>query len=248
MTTSNATVNGHARSPLPNPLPQAGEGANESLRESHVNEGGQTPDVALTINGLAVNAHPGMSLVEAAWHGGVPQVTSVGCLEGVCGSCRVMMRRDKVVTVGLACQTFVEDNIEVVFLPPASAPQHHYEISDFKDGWDIHARFHKIFPEAARCRHCHGCDKACPKGITVENGVALAVAGRYREAGEAFFECVMCELCDAACPELIAPAHVGLFSRRVTAHFHLRPPNLIHRLEELRQERMETCRDEDSKK
>ncbi|MCR4298101.1 MAG: glycosyltransferase family 39 protein, partial [Gallionella sp.] len=30
--------NGHARSPLPNPLPQAGEGANESLREFHVNK------------------------------------------------------------------------------------------------------------------------------------------------------------------------------------------------------------------
>ncbi len=28
--------NGHTRSPLPNPLPQAGEGANESLREFHV--------------------------------------------------------------------------------------------------------------------------------------------------------------------------------------------------------------------
>src|SRR3989338_9083265 len=28
----------HSRSPLPNPLPQAGEGANESLRESYVNE------------------------------------------------------------------------------------------------------------------------------------------------------------------------------------------------------------------
>ena len=199
----------------------------------------QAQSVALTINGLAVNALEGMSLVEAAWHGGVPQVTSVGCLEGVCGSCRIMLRRGKEVTVGLACQTFVENGIEVIFLPPASAPLHHYEVSDFKDGWDIQARFQNIFPEASRCRHCHGCDNACPKGITVENGVALAAAGRFREAGEAFFECVMCELCDAACPELIAPAHVGLFSRRVTAHFHLRPPNLIHRLEELRKERME---------
>ena len=27
----------HARFPLPNPLPQAGEGANESLREFYVN-------------------------------------------------------------------------------------------------------------------------------------------------------------------------------------------------------------------
>jgi len=252
------TANGHTRCPLPTPLdettshstklpktaakslviPQAGEGANESLRESHVNDGGQQPDLALTINGLAVNAPAGMTLVEAAWHAGVPRITGVGCMEGVCGSCRVMLRRGKEVTVGLACQTFAESGIEVVFMPPASAPQHHYEIGDFKDGWDIHARFHKIFPEASRCRHCHGCDNSCPKGITVENGVALAAAGRYRDAGEAFFECVMCELCDVACPELIAPAHVGLFSRRITAHFHLRPPNLIHRLEELRQERL----------
>jgi hypothetical protein len=56
----------------------------------------------------------------------------------------------------------------------------------------------------------------------------------------------MCELCDAACPELIAPAHVGLFSRRVTAHLHLRPPNLIKRLEELRQDTPETARATDS--
>ena len=208
------------------------------------NENDQQPDVALTINGLAVNAHAGMTLVEAAWHAGVPRITGVGCMEGVCGSCRVMLRRGKDVTVGLACQTFVEDGIEVVFMPPASAPQHHYEIGDFKDGWDIHARFQDIFPEASRCRHCHGCDNACPKGITVENGVALAAAGRYREAGDAFFECVMCELCDVACPELIAPAHVGLFTRRVTAHFHLRPPNLIYRLEELRQGRQGTTQEE----
>jgi len=191
--------------------------------------------VALTINGLAVNAHVGMTVVEAAWHGGVPRVTGVGCMEGVCGSCRIMKRRGKEVSVGLACQTFVENGDEVIFLPPAPAPLHHYELSEFNDSWDIHARFQDIFPEAARCRHCHGCNVSCPKGIKVEEGVAQASAGRFRDAGETFFECVMCELCDGACPELIAPAHVGLFSRRVTAHFHLRPPNLIHRLEELRQ-------------
>ena len=78
--------------------------------------------------------------------------------------------------------------------------------------------------------------KSCPKDISVEEGVALAAAGRYREAGELFLECVMCELCDSACPEQIAPAHVGLFCRRSTAYFHLRPPNLIHRLEEIKQE------------
>lgn len=194
-------------------------------------------EIALTINGQVVAAHAGMTVVEAAWHGGVPRITSVGCMEGVCGSCRIMLKRGKLVSVGLACQTFVENGAEVIFLPPASAPMHHYELSNFKDGWDIHERFQDIFPESARCRHCHGCDVSCPKGIKVEEGVAQAAAGRFRDAGETFFECVMCELCDGACPELIAPAHVGLFSRRVTAHFHLRPPNLIHRLEELRQDK-----------
>ncbi|TAN56911.1 MAG: 2Fe-2S iron-sulfur cluster binding domain-containing protein [Rhodospirillales bacterium] len=208
------------------------------------NEGGKRPNVSLTINGLAVDVSMGMTLVEAAWQAGVPGITGVGCMEGVCGSCRVMLRRDKEVSVGLACQTFVEKDLEVIFLPAASAPRHHYEIGDFKDSWDIHARFHGIFPEASRCRHCHGCVSACPKGIAVEEGVALAATGRYREAGEAFFECVMCELCDVACPELIAPAHVGLFCRRVTAHFHLRPPNLITRLEELRQKRLEMGQEE----
>jgi succinate dehydrogenase/fumarate reductase-like Fe-S protein len=197
-----------------------------------------TPDtISLTINGIAVDAHAGMTLVEAAWHGGVPRVRGVGCLEGVCGSCRVLLRQGKEVSVALACQTFVAPGVEVVFLPAPSAPRHHYNLDDFSDGWDIQARFHGIFPEAARCRGCHGCVRSCPKGIDVEAGIALAAAGRFRDAGEMFFECVMCELCDGACPEQIAPAHVGLFCRRVTAHFHLRPPNLILRLEEMRQGR-----------
>jgi farnesyl diphosphate synthase len=34
-------LNGHARFPHPNPLPQAGEGANESLREFHANDDAQ---------------------------------------------------------------------------------------------------------------------------------------------------------------------------------------------------------------
>jgi hypothetical protein len=193
--------------------------------------------VSLTINGEALRASAGATVVEAAWGAGLRRVTGVGCLDGVCGSCRILVRRGQTVSVGLACQSFVEDGIDVVFLPPSSPPRHHYDLADFTDGWDLHERFQESFPEAARCRHCHGCNLSCPKGILVEEGVAQACAGRFRDAGETFFECVLCDLCDGACPELIAPAHVGLFSRRVTAHFHLRPPNLIQRLEELRQAR-----------
>ena len=189
----------------------------------------------LTINGQPALAHTAMTVVEAAWKNSVPRAHGVGCLEGVCGSCRILLREDGQVRVALACQTFVRPAMEVVFLPPQTVPRHHYDIEEFQDSWGIQSRFHEIFPEAARCRHCHGCAVSCPKGIRVEDGVALAAAGRFRDAGELFFECVMCELCDIACPEQIAPAHVGLFCRRITAHFHLRPANLIFRLEELRQ-------------
>lgn len=192
--------------------------------------------VELLINGVTVSAKSNMTIVEAAWAGGVPRVTGVGCLEGVCGSCRIMVKRGKDVGVALACETFVEPGIEALFLPAPAPIAHRYELTDLADGWDIQARFHKIFPEASRCRHCHGCVEACPKDIAVEEGVMLAATGRFREAGEAFFECVMCELCDSACPEQIAPSHVGLFSRRATAYFHLRPPNLIQRLEENRKD------------
>ncbi|MEK7786443.1 MAG: 4Fe-4S dicluster domain-containing protein [Chloroflexota bacterium] len=201
-------------------------------------DGDSPQTINLTINGVAVAASPAMTLVEAAWHGGVPRVTAASCLESVCGSCRVLLRRGKEVTVNLACQTFVEEGIEAVFLPPQVPPLHHYDIASFTDGWNIQARFHEIFPEASHCRNCHGCVRSCPKGIDVEGAIALAAAGHFRDAGEAFLECVMCELCDSACPELIAPAHVGLFCRRITAHFHLRPPNLIYRLEEQRKEKM----------
>lgn len=192
--------------------------------------------VELLINGQAVRAEPHMTVVEAAWANGVPRVTGVGCLEGVCGSCRILLRRGNEVGVALACETLVEQGIDVLFLPPPAAPRHQYELNELSDGWDLQARFKDIFPEAARCRQCQGCVRSCPKGIVVMEGVALAVAGHFREAGEAFLECVMCELCDTACPEQIAPAHVGLFCRRVTAFFHLRPPNLIQRLEEIRQD------------
>ncbi|MDZ4201250.1 MAG: 4Fe-4S dicluster domain-containing protein [Gallionella sp.] len=192
--------------------------------------------VELLINGITVHAEPQMTIVEAAWAGSVPRVTGVGCLEGVCGSCRILVKKGKEVNVALACETFVEAGMEALFLPAPGTDRHQYELTELADGWDIQARFHEIFPEASRCRHCNGCVQSCPKGIVVEDGVALAAAGRFREAGEAFFECVMCELCDNACPENIAPAHVGLFSRRITAFFHLRPPNLIHKLEEIRKE------------
>lgn len=197
----------------------------------------KTKQVNVTIDGKRFAAPDNLSVIQALWHAGYPRVKSVGCLEGVCGSCRVMVRRqgEEGVRMQLACETLVEDGMQAIFMIHPTPTHHEYNLEEIKNSWDVQGEFHRIFPEAGHCRNCQGCTSACPKGIDVQRGVALANEGKFREAGELFVECVMCNLCMTGCPEEIAPNHVGLFTRRVTAYFHIRPANLIHRLEAIRQ-------------
>lgn len=192
--------------------------------------------VKVTINGTEIRAPTSLSTIQALWYAGYPRVKSVGCLEGVCGSCRILARRAGAneVKMALGCQTLIEEGMEVIFLVFPNPTHHTYQLKDIPNSWEVQAKFHHIFPEAAQCRHCGGCDKSCPKDIQIERGVELASKGRFGEAGDLFSECVMCNFCMTACPEFIAPNHVGLFARRVTAYFHTRPSNLINRLEQLR--------------
>ncbi len=189
-------------------------------------------NVSLSINGQPITAPDSLSVIQALWHAGFPRVKGVGCLDGVCGSCRIMVRRrDSMdIKMELGCQLLIEEGMDVFFSVFDTPSQHRYDLSEINTSWDVQTEFHKIFPEAESCRHCGGCTKTCPKGIDVENGVALAAKGRFGEAGELFVECVMCNLCMTGCPEFIDPNHVGLFSRRVTGYFHTRPSNLINRL------------------
>ncbi len=192
--------------------------------------------VTVTIDGKEIKAPPSLSTIQALWYAGYPRIKSVGCLEGVCGSCRILVRRagSPQVDMALGCQTLIEDGMEVNFLVFPTPTHHTYSLTDIASSWEVHTEFHRIFPEASACRECGGCDKSCPKDIEVKHGVYLASKGRFQEAGELFVECVMCNFCMTACPEYIAPNHVGLFARRVTAYFHSRPSNLIDRLENLR--------------
>ncbi|MEE8423703.1 MAG: 4Fe-4S dicluster domain-containing protein [Thermodesulfobacteriota bacterium] len=193
-------------------------------------------NIHVTINGTNISLPHTMTAIQALWHSGEVMIHGVGCLEGVCGVCKVLVRRadDPEISMELGCQTLVEEGMEVIFLV-FPAPNHHtYQLKDFENSWQTQDQFHQVFPEAAQCRHCGGCDKACPKDIEVERVVNLAVEGKFNEASELFLQCVMCGLCLTACPERITPNHVGLFCRRITAFFHIRPSNLINRLEEIR--------------
>lgn len=196
--------------------------------------------VRLTFDGQEIDAAAGTSLIQAWIESGRPLVDNVGCMgQGVCGACRVLVRRPDSATVetALACETPVEAGMQIASVDyfPAQRP-HRY---------DLHAEsaaaatttaegINTIFPEAAHCRHCGGCDRACPRGIEVERMVNLAAAGEAQEAAALFDHCVMCNLCVAACPEDIDPAHLGQFVRRLTAATATLPDDLDQRLQDIR--------------
>ncbi|MGO4326947.1 2Fe-2S iron-sulfur cluster-binding protein [Cupriavidus sp. 2TAF22] len=193
--------------------------------------------VRLTIEGHQIDAPPDCSILQAFLHAGETLVEGVGCMgQGVCGSCRVLVRRsgEPEVNTALACETLIEEGMQVASLDYFTAPARHvYRMEDLDDSWQVLHVIEQTFPEASHCRHCSGCDRACPKGLDVQRGVNLAVEGKLAESGRVFDECVMCNLCTLACPELIRPNHLGLFVRRMTASLSLRPANLMRRLQQI---------------
>jgi ferredoxin len=193
--------------------------------------------VRVTIEGRTFAAPEAKSILQAYLHSGEPLLKNVGCMgQGVCGSCRCMVRRagSRDVTTELACETRIEDGMQVSFIDYFTPRRPHvYQIEDVQDSWSIHRQLDEIFPEAKHCRHCSGCDRSCPKDIEVQRGVNLAVAGDIHRAGELFELCVMCNLCTLACPEHIRPNHVGTFVRRAVAALSLRPSDLIARLQQI---------------
>ena len=193
--------------------------------------------VHLTIDGTVFQAPAGATVVQAYATSDTPLLKNVGCMgQGVCGSCRCMVRRagSREVKTELACETLVEDGMQVSFIDYFTPRRPHvYQAEDIADSWRVNAQLNEIFPEARHCRHCSGCDRSCPKDIEVQRGVNLAAAGDIRGASDVFENCIMCNLCTLACPEYIRPNHVGLFARRAVAALSLRPSDLIARLEQI---------------
>lgn len=193
--------------------------------------------MALVVDGREVMASAGHSIIEAVWAAGHTLVEHVGCLgQGVCGSCRALVRRDgsDEVCFVLACETLAEPGMRVSFVRAlAPRPERPYQIGMFHDLWSVGAQVRSSFPEAAHCRHCGGCDTVCPRGLSVQEGVGAVVKGRLHEASSIFATCIMCNLCTAACPDQINPNYVGLFARRLMATLVSRPVNLIRRLDQI---------------
>jgi len=197
--------------------------------------------VSFVFEGHTIKAEAGSSLLQAWGAAGLPMTENVGCMgQGACGACRVLVRRqgERLAGTALACEMQAEEGMQVSFLDhfPARRP-HAYDLHALTDSWTALDQIDAVFPEAKNCRHCSGCDRACPKGIEVQRMVNLAAAGEAFTAAALFDHCVMCNLCVAACPEHIDPAHLGQFVRRMNASITLRPADLIGRLREIDQGR-----------
>lgn len=197
--------------------------------------------IRITMDGHTVDAPAGASLIQAWLAAGHALTENVGCMgQGVCGACRVLVRREgeRIASAALACETRAEAGMQVAFVDHFPARRAHaYDLDALGDSWAAIGAIDQVFPEAKHCRHCGGCDAACPKGIEVQKAVNLAVEGRAMTAASLFDHCVMCNLCVAACPEHIAPAHLGQFLRRMGAALTLRPGDLVLRLQEIEQGR-----------
>lgn len=194
--------------------------------------------VSLIVNGKQLKADEGSSILEAVMQSGETVTDNIGCSgQGVCGSCRVLVRRqdEKKVVSTLACETKVEEGLQVSFLDhlPVNHRQHVYKTDDWEGKtWNILERINEVFPEAKHCRHCGGCDNACPKHLEVQKGVNMAAEGDLNAAA-IFNECIMCNLCTIACPEMISPNHLGTYVRRLTTAMTLRPSDLLRRLHQI---------------
>ena len=100
--------------------------------------------IRLTIDGHAIEARPGLSLIQAWIGAGLPLSENVGCMgQGVCGACRVMVRRagERIAGAALACETRVEDGMQVAFLDHFPARRTHaYASRTLADSWGASPR------------------------------------------------------------------------------------------------------------
>src|SRR3954452_5205619 len=118
------------------------------------------PALHITIEGKNLKTSGSVTILQAYALSGEPLVKNVGCMgQGVCGSCRCMVRRAgaREVTTELACETLVEDGMQVSFIDYFTPRRPHvYQIEDITDSWRVNAQLNEIFPEARHCRHCSG--------------------------------------------------------------------------------------------
>lgn len=155
-----------------------------------------------------------LTIMKALEFSGFKITRGCGCRGGVCGACATVFRKkgDYHIMTGLACQTVIEPEMNLVQLPFISNRKSLYSVKDINpESLDLV----KTYPELMRCMGCNTCTKSCPVSISVMDYISAAIRGDIKEVVDLSIECVMCGLCAARCPAEISPYNIALFVRRL---------------------------------
>jgi len=170
--------------------------------------------IPIYVMGRRYDVPEGLTIQKALEFSGFQLKRGCGCRGGVCGACvTVYRKRGKYkLNVGLACQTVVEEEMDLVQLPYASTNKSLYAIEDIDlTGSNIT----ELYPELLKCMGCNACTKACPMDLQVMNYVSAAIRGDFPQVVELSMECIMCGMCAARCPAELSPLNIALLIRRV---------------------------------
>jgi len=195
--------------------------------------------IPIYIMGRRYEVPQGLTIQKAMEFAGYRLKRGCGCRGGVCGACVTVYRKkgNYQLKVGLACQTVIEPDIDLVQLPFVPANKAIYIIKNVSAN---DSNIIKLYPELMRCLQCNTCTQSCPMELDVMNYIAAAMRGNLKKVVELSMECVMCGMCAARCPAELAPFNIALLIRRIYGRYVMLPsPQLNQRLEEIKEREYE---------
>lgn len=204
--------------------------------------------VTISIMGREYRVPAGLTILQAMELSGYQLVRGVGCRGGVCGACSAMYRiaGDYRLKSGLACQTVVEDNMELVQLPFYPANKAVYDVETTVP---TEKTLLEHYPEIARCMGCNSCTLICPQNLEVMEYISAALRGDVEKVARLSFECILCRLCATRCPADEVQPFVAILARRLYGR-HLAPasPHVAKRVGEIGEGRFDDQLSEMKKK
>ncbi len=179
--------------------------------------------VTISIMGRKYRVPAGLTILQAMEFSGYQLARGVGCRGGVCGACSATYRvpEDYRVKSGLACQTVVEDKMELVQLPFFPANRATYEVEATAP---TEKTLLEHYPEIARCMGCNSCTLICPQNLEVMEFMSAALRGDVETVAKLSFECILCRLCTTRCPADEVQPYVAILARRLYGR-HIAPPS-----------------------
>lgn len=200
--------------------------------------------VRIHIMGKAYDVPADATILTAIEYAGYRFIRGCGCRQGHCGACATIFRRkgEYKLQADLACQTRVEDGMELVQIPFTPAPKASYNIEDESYSGNV---FFKYYPELARCVSCNTCTKACPQDLEVMDYIQAAIRGDFATTADESFDCIQCGMCALRCPAEIVQYHVAQLARRMYGRYgQPEPEHLTRRVVEIKQGKFEEVLDQ----